>query len=124
MAERWLKPVVPLAIEHHPTQVLLLPDGRQWGDVVLILEEEDKERMRLGRVCAKCLEPFEQAWPERCPVCGAPIRTKQAEYFAQEAVEKPVYLGPSTTLADEREGLDERRRKEEERARKDAQLGR
>ena len=115
MAERWRKPVIPLDIEHHPTQVLFLPDGRQLGDVVLVLSEEDKERIRHGYVCAKCFEPFEHAWPERCPVCGAPIRTKQAEFFAQEVVDKPVHLGPTTTLEEERAGLEERRRKEEER---------
>jgi DNA-directed RNA polymerase subunit RPC12/RpoP len=115
--ERWRRPVVPLGVEHQPTQVIYLPDGRRLGDVVFVLSEEDRERLRLGYVCIKCFEPFEHAWPERCPVCGAPIRTKQAEFFAQEAVSKPVHLGPSTTLADERAGLEERRRKEEEKKR-------
>jgi len=45
---------------------------------------ETVERMRLGYMCCKCLEPFETPWPERCPVCGAPIRSEQAEYFARE----------------------------------------
>lgn len=114
MAERWRKPVVPLHIESHPDQGLVMPDGRTMGDVMIVLSEEDKERMRLGYVCAKCFEPFERAWPERCPVCGAPIRREQAAFFAQEALAQPVHLGPTTTLADERAGLEERRRKEEE----------
>lgn len=115
MAERWRKPVIPLHIEAHPTQVIDLSDGRQLGDAVIVLSEEDKERMRLGYVCVKCFEPFERAWPERCPVCGAPIRKEQAAFFAQEALATPMHLGPTTTLEDERAGLEERRRKEEER---------
>ena len=62
--------------------------------------------MRLGYACAKCLRVFERPWPERCPDCGAPIRSKQAEYFANEfgGTER---LGPSTTIADELERLKE-----------------
>lgn len=114
MSERWRQPVVPLAIEQHPSQVIELPDGRQLGDAMIVLSEADKERMRLGYVCAKCFEPFERSWPERCPVCGAPIRREQAAFFAQEALTRPIHLGPTTTLEEERAGLEERRRKEEE----------
>jgi hypothetical protein len=67
--------------------------------------------MRLGYVCMKCLEPFEIAWPERCHVCGAPIRTKQAEFFALEHDPHIVDLRP-TDWSDEIESLDERVRKE------------
>jgi hypothetical protein len=112
LAERWRQPVTPLSIEP-VDQGLWLPDGRRLAGVQLTLSPVDIERMRAGYVCAKCLEPFEQAWPERCHVCGAPIRTAQAEYFANEYAGE-VDLGPRTSLADERAGLEERRRKEEE----------
>lgn len=114
MPERWAKPVTVLDIRP-VEQGIWLPDGRIQGEVELTLAPEDVERMRQGYVCAKCLEPLEQAWPEKCPVCGAPIRTEQAAYFAREFGGEER-LGPSTTLADERERMleeAERQQKEE-----------
>jgi hypothetical protein len=96
---RWARPVVPLAIEP-VDQVLVLGDGRRQAEVQLVLSEEDVERMRQGYVCAKCLQVFERPWPERCFACGAPIRTKQAEYFAREYGGE-VVLGSRISLADE-----------------------
>lgn len=103
--DRWRQPIVPLLIEP-VDQVLLLPDGRRHAEVQLALSEYDIERMRSGYACAKCLAVFERPWPERCPDCGAPIRAKQADYFAREygGVER---FGPSTTLDDERQRLKE-----------------
>jgi hypothetical protein len=110
LAERWSKPAVPIAIE--PTdQVTTLPDGRNFAMHAPVLSAEDIERARLGYLCLKCLEPLERAWPERCPLCGAPIRREQAAYFAREFGE--VKLGPSTTLEEELAGLSERREEEE-----------
>ena len=113
MAERWRKPVIPLELEQHSSQGIWLPDGRVHGDVVMTLESSDVDRVRAGFVCMKCLEPFEQAWPLRCPVCGAPVREKQADYFAREygGIER---LGPTTSLEEERGRIEEYRRKEEE----------
>jgi hypothetical protein len=111
MAERWRKAVVPLAIAEHEHESIWLPDGRQQRQSILTLTEDDVERMRLGYVCMKCLEPFEIAWPERCHVCGAPVRTKQAEFFALEHDPHIVDLRP-TDWSDEIESLDERVRKE------------
>lgn len=91
MKERWNRPVKVLDIHQSATQGIWLPDGRVHGAVELELDEESIERIRTGYVCAKCLLPFEHAWPERCPDCGAPIRTEQAEYFARE------YGGEETT---------------------------
>lgn len=81
--ERWRRPAEVLAIEEEE-QGIWLPDGRVQGAVRLIVSEDTLERMRSGYLCLKCLEPFEHAWPERCHVCGAPVRDKQAEYFAKE----------------------------------------
>jgi len=99
------RPVVPLAIEP-ADQAIWLPGGRRLAASQLILSEYDIGRMRAGYVCAKCFEVFDRPWPERCRTCGAPIRTKQAEYFAREfgGVEN---LGPSVSLADELERLKE-----------------
>jgi len=113
MAERWRRPVVPLEIEEHPSQGLWLPDGRVQNDVTMVLRADDVDRMRAGFVCAKCFEPFEQAWPVHCPTCGAPIRTEQAAYFARE-YGGDQRLGPSTSLEEEVGRMEEYRRKEEE----------
>jgi Rubrerythrin len=71
LAERWRKPLVPLLIEPLP-EGIWLPDGRVQGQVSFTLLSTDIDRLRSGYACAKCLEVFEQAWPERCPLCGAP----------------------------------------------------
>lgn len=112
MAERWRRPAVVLDIEQSPDTALWLPDGRVQGEVRLTLADETVERMRLGYMCAKCLEPFERAWPKRCHVCGAPIRTKQAEYFAREFLGEELLGG--ATLEDELAGLHERAEEEEQ----------
>jgi len=112
LAERWRQPVVPLAIDQLH-QAIWLPDGRVQGEVQLTLAPEDVERMRLGYVCAKCLEPHETAWPERCNACGSPMRSEQAAYFAREfGGILPVVNRPS--WEEELDSLEERRRKEEE----------
>jgi hypothetical protein len=112
LAERWRKPAEVLSIEPASDQGLWLPDGRVQGEVELTLSRETVERMRAGYMCAKCLEPFEQAWPERCHVCGAPIRTDQAQYFAREYAGMEQ-LGPRTSLDEELAGLHERVEEEE-----------
>jgi hypothetical protein len=108
--ERWRRPAVVLDIEQLQ-QGIWLPDGRVQGEVKLTLDEESKERMRLGRMCAKCQEPFEHAWPERCNVCGAPIRDKQAEFFAREFAGTQS-LGPSISLEEEAATFRERAERE------------
>lgn len=105
-SERWRKPVVPLDISQADNEGILLPDGRVFRQPVLALKPEDIDRIRLGYVCVKCFEPFERAWPELCPVCGCHVRRDQAAYFARE-YGGAQYLGPSTSLADERERLRE-----------------
>lgn len=112
MAERWRKPVIPIDFVT-VDQGIVFPDGRERGVVAPVLRPEDIERARLGYVCLNCLEPHEEAWPVKCNFCGAPIREKQAAFFAREFTE--LQVGPSTTIDDELAGLDERRRKEEER---------
>lgn len=114
--ERWRAPVIPLGIEPQADQGIWLPDGRVQGGVSLILSADDVERIRTGYVCAKCFEPHEQAWPERCQLCGAPMRELQADYVARELQREIVLLGPSTTLADELERLPEEVAKEAERS--------
>jgi hypothetical protein len=104
-AERWRKPVIPIDIEP-VDQGIVLPDGRSLAVAAPILRPEDIERAREGFICLKCLEPFERPWPERCHVCGAPIRREQAAYLAREFAEEK--LGPRTSIEDELAALREK----------------
>lgn len=115
MMERWRAPVIPLDVEQQPDQGIWLPDGRVQGAVTLILTADDVQRICAGYACAKCLEPLERAWPERCLACGAAIRRDQADYIARELAREVALLGPSTSLADEIERLPEEVAKEAER---------
>jgi hypothetical protein len=100
-SERWRQPVEVLAIDNTVDQGVWLPDGRVQRAAQLTISDDSFQRIRTGHMCAKCFEPFEAAWPERCPVCGAPIRSDQAEYFAQEyGGDDP--LGSVSKIIDER----------------------
>ena len=113
MAERWRRPVVPLDISDQPDQGIWLPDGRTLGGVTFALAPTDIDRMRAGYVCAKCFEPFERAWPERCSFCGVAVRTEQAAYFAREyGGEERLYAG--VDMDEELGMLEERARKAKE----------
>jgi predicted amidophosphoribosyltransferase len=104
-----------LSLEPQPDEGIWLPDGRVHGNVRMVVTRETLERMRAGYICAKCLEPFEQSWPERCHVCGAPIRTEQAAYFAREYDPNGVEIGRATY---DMEHLHERANRETRRRRK------
>jgi hypothetical protein len=106
VSERWREPAIPIALEP-VDQGIYLPDGRSLSVAAPVLKPADIERARLGYLCLKCLEPFEHAWPERCHVCGAPIRKEQAAYFAREFGGE-VQLGPSTSIEDELAALREK----------------
>lgn len=99
--ERWRKPLTVLDVEETRT------------GTKVTFDRDSTERIRSGYACAKCLEVFEQSWPLHCPTCGAPIRARQLEFFQREygGYER---LGPKASLSEEFEGLEERRRKEEE----------
>jgi hypothetical protein len=103
MYERWRKPLTVLAVEDS-TEAYLTSDGRMQRGVKVIYDRESTERIRLGRACARCMEVFEEAWPVNCPMCGAPIRSRQAEYFDKEFGGE-VRLGPRSPLEDELERL-------------------
>lgn len=121
MAENWRHWEPPLAIEAAPDRGLYLPDGRILGESQLVWSEDEIDRFRAGYKCVNCLEPQESAWPERCSLCGYPMQTEQASFFASQ-FDGEVLLGRRISLSDEIEMLEENRRREEERARKDGQL--
>jgi hypothetical protein len=108
LLERWRKPAHVLLVEDVSNQSYVFGSGRVQNACAVTLDDETIERMRLGHMCAKCFEPFEHAWPVRCPTCGAPVRDKQAEYFAKEFGGE-IQIGGSSLEID---GIHERARKE------------
>lgn len=100
------KPIIPLAIEEDEHHVQLHSDGTWRSAPKVILSEEDMGRVRAGYGCAKCYEVHEVALPERCHLCGFPMRDRQFEYIAKAYVNS-VRIGPSTSLEDELALLDE-----------------
>lgn len=103
MFERWRKPLKVYAVEDSG-EAFVTSDGRIQRGLKIIYDRESTERIRLGRACARCMEVFEEAWPEHCPMCGAPIKARQAEYFDKEFGGE-VRLGPRSPLKDELEHL-------------------
>ena len=118
MAERWREWTPPLLIED-VDQGIWLPGGRRLIQPRFTWPPQVIERLRAGYLCINCLEPHEQAWPVNCTLCGFPMRSEQAAYFAKE------YGGERELKRrdwdEELDGLEERRRKEDERARQDDQ---
>lgn len=106
--ERWARPARVLHIEEDPSLVFDEPDGRTFGGLRLTVDAGTAERLRVGRICAKCLEPQETAWPERCSLCGFAMRDEQAEWFRRffSGVE---IVGSRIDLDDELERLKEER---------------
>ena len=116
-AERWRQWEAPLRVEPaRLDQGLWLPDGRVLSEPEITWSAEQIERFRLGYKCMNCLEPQERPFPEKCSLCGYPMRTRQAEFFAAEFAGE-IEIGGRDWDA-ELEGLEERRRKQEERLRK------
>ena len=112
MHERWRTPPEVISAGPHPLELIQMPDGRVLRAAEIVLAAQSIERMRQGYLCANCLEVFEQAWPERCGVCGVAVREKQAEFFAREFREETI--GSRVSLADELASLPERAAREEQ----------
>jgi hypothetical protein len=103
LSDRTRKPLTILHVEPS-SEAFQLPDGRVQRGVKITYDRESTERIRLGYACARCTEPFEEAWPERCPVCGAPIRARQSEYFEREFGGE-IYMGSRIDLNEELDRL-------------------
>jgi hypothetical protein len=92
--ERWRRSATVLAITE--AENLYVPDDRIFGDVLIVLPQDDVDRMMQGYLCAHCLEPFEIPWPMECPVCHVAVREHQMEYLAAQYQPQVVDLRPPT----------------------------
>lgn len=115
MFERWRRPV--RVLHHEPSgEAYVTSDGRIVRAENLVVHPDDAERMRLGYVCMKCLEPFPVPWPIRCVACGAPVARDQRAFFEMEFAGKAEMPQPFDWEA-EAASLPERAAKEKERKR-------
>jgi hypothetical protein len=79
-------------VEPHPTRDFVTPDGRRFVDSSITISLEQAERMWQGYLCARCLEPFEEAYPEKCEVCRFPVRELQRKLLERD------FLGHDPTV--------------------------
>lgn len=88
--------------------MLVYEGGRIAGGVEIGVSTQTTERIRQGRMCPKCLEPFETPHPAKCPLCnlGEQERRKLLDrMYKGDAVRGRDY-GPSVDLDEEVERLD------------------
>lgn len=102
-AERWRRPVRPVAVENDSS--VATHDGNTYrAGYQATFDAETIERFRLGRACLRCWEPLEEAFPKACPLCGYAVGENQGRDFEQE-FEGEKWMGPTTSLSDEYERM-------------------
>ena len=104
--ERWRRPATVYCVEEDSSFVEDEADGRTFGGVRMTVSAETLERLRLGRLCAKCLEPQQEAMPVRCSLCGFGIRSQQRAWF-EHYFRGIELIGSRLSLDDELERLKE-----------------
>lgn len=90
----------PVELEPDPDHVVIGSDGTVREHVNHIMSERMVGEVQSGYRCIQCLEFFEEAWPEKCHVCGFAVSDKQGTRFGREFVGN-IRLGPSTTTEEE-----------------------
>ena len=73
-----------LDVEPHPTKGYTTPDGRHFQDCVLTVSKEKADMMWQGYMCARCTEPFTESYPDRCGVCGFPVKELQRKLLERD----------------------------------------
>lgn len=53
-------------------------------DNTVTVSFEMAERIWQGYMCASCLEPLSEAYPEACPLCGFPVRDQQRQQLERD----------------------------------------
>jgi hypothetical protein len=102
-AERWRKPIRPVAVEDDPSTVTFDGNVMRAG-YRATFDQETIERFRQGYACIRCWEPQETPFPEACSLCGYSMQALQRQHF-QEEFEGERWFGPTTSLTDEYERM-------------------
>ena len=96
-AERWRKPLIPIAVEQDSDEVEW--DGNAWRPKVrYTYSEEGIERLRLGYCCLVCKEPQQLPFPDNCSLCGYAMKERQGKDFDTE-YQGTKWVGPTTSLS-------------------------
>lgn len=104
--ERWRKPINMIAVQEDPDSADMI--GDQWyRGLTFTTDAEGWERIRTGWVCVMCAEPQEHTFPEHCSLCGYEMRERQAKDLEVEFQGENTDLGPSTSLKQELDRLDD-----------------
>jgi len=112
-AERWRKPAIPVAVEHDTSRASWDPIHKAWRPMVNYTYDADTiERFRTGRLCIECQEPQESPFPgdgkgNHLPFCTIDMSKDQVGRFAEE-FEGEKWIGPTTSLTDEFDKLDDK----------------
>lgn len=99
---RWMAPLNAVDVEDHPERLVVMADGEVRRDVNIVFEEDTFRRLKMGYLCAECYEPHDSPFPERCKLCGFPMRREQPAKVDSE-FEGYTWIGPSRATI---EGLD------------------
>ena len=100
---------VKLEILESNGDMLVFNAGRPDREAATVgFSEEDIGRMKAGYVCVQCFEDLDTAFPDECPICKFPMRDGQAKAFA-EKFQGTQWVGPRTTLDEERAIMNEMR---------------
>ena len=89
-----MAPLNAVDVEDHPERLVVMADGEVRRDVNIVLNEETFRRLMNGYLCSECYEPHDQAFPEKCKLCGYPIRKEQPHRMETE-FEGYTWIGPS-----------------------------
>lgn len=104
--ERWRKPIKVFEWYDDPDFFYYCPLRKTlMRGVAYTTNEEGWDRIRLGYVCVLCVQPQREPYPEKCSMCGFPMKEAQ-DKIAQEKFKGYRWLGPATSWEDELERLD------------------
>ena len=79
VVQRWRKPPTVMAVADDMSRVDYVT-GRPTASIRMRYHPDDVERLKLGYLCF-CGEPQETPFPDKCGVCGYPMRERQREDF-------------------------------------------
>lgn len=86
---------------------LIVQNGRVYSGVNKTLTAEAIEQVRTGFRCILCEEPqINGSWPEKCGLCGFPIKEKQAELFKKQ-FKGEEWVGSTIKWSEELDRLDD-----------------
>ena len=100
------KPLEILGTEVDDEYLIVKENGEIRYDTRIFINHEDMGAMRAGYYCAKCFEPQEKPFPEKCGVCKFPMRDKQSEFIAK-GYRGDIRVGPGSSASDEQAYMEE-----------------